>query len=225
MKILIVEDDDTTRELIKKSLSEENYELLDSGSPVAGLKILSTEKPEIIILDIILPEIDGLGVCQIVRKYPEKYGNPYILMLTAKKDEEDIVKGLESGADDYIKKPFSSKELIARLKAVSRRTSRTSEKITKYMNLLINSEKQIVTDENGNGIDLYKKEYDLLVYLVSNKGIILTRENIFENIWEGIFIPGDRTVDNYVWKLKTKIPAIAEHLKSVRGMGYKLDRE
>lgn len=225
MKLLIIEDDEITREMIVKTLQNEVQQIFDSGSPVEALKIMKQEKPDFIILDIMLPEIDGYGVCQIVRRYPDSYGNPFILMLTSKNGEEDIVKGLEYGADDYLKKPFGYKELAARVKAIARRKERETGTALLYDGYVIDCEKYIVTDnENGEAIELFKKEIELFIYMVKNKGIVLTREAIFENVWEGVYLPGDRTVDNYIWKLKSKLTKIADKFKSVRGMGYKLEK-
>lgn len=225
MKLLIIEDDEITREMIVKTLKNEAEHIFDSGRPVEALKIIKQEKPDFIILDIILPEIDGFGVCQIIRKYPDSYGNPFILMLTSKNGEEDIIKGLDAGADDYIKKPFSYKELTARVKAIARRKERDTGNSVIYDTYVIDTEKNVITDSsNGEPVELFKKEIELFIYMVKNKGIVLTRENIFENVWDEFYVQGDRTVDNYIWKLKSKLTKISDKIKSVRGMGYKLEK-
>ncbi len=225
MKVLIIEDDNTVRKIIKESLKGNNFDIFDTSNPVEGLKILKDEKIEFIILDIILPDIDGFGVCKIIRQYPKKYGNPFILMLTTKKEENDVLKGLEYGADDYMKKPFSYKELIARINAIRRRNERTVDIILKYAEIIIDTEKEIVYNSKDNlPIELFRKEYDLLLYMVKNQGIVLTRENIFQNAWDEIYYEGNRAIDNYIWKLKLKVPEIAEKIQTIRGMGYKLEK-
>lgn len=225
MKLLIVEDDDIMRNMIKKSLDSKLYEIIETGKSVDALEIIKKDNPDIIILDIGLPEIDGFSTCQIIRKYPEKYGNPFILMLTSKSEEKDVIKGLKCGADDYLKKPFSGHELKARVESVIRRKEREKSSACVYQNLIVDIDKKLVFDsKTGEAIELFRKEFELLVYLIQNSGIVMTREHVYETVWGSEFIQGDRTIDNYVWKLKAKIPVLEERLKSIRGMGYKLEK-
>lgn len=225
MKLLIVEDDDIMRNMIKKGLNSKLYEIMDTAKSVEALEIIKKESPDIIILDIVLPEIDGFSTCQIIRKYPEKYGNPFILMLTSKSEEKDVVRGLNCGADDYLKKPFGLQELKARIESVIRRKEREKAGACTYKNLIVDIDKKLVFDSStGEGIELFRKEFELLVYFIQNKGIVMTREYVYESIWGSEYIQGDRAIDNYVWKLKSKIPVLEESLKSIRGMGYKLEK-
>lgn len=225
MKIAIIEDDDILRKMVRKYIESKKYEVLENRSSVEGLEMIKREKPDIVILDIILPEIDGFSVCQIIRKYPDKYGNPFVMMLTSKHEEKDVVKGFSCGADDYLKKPFSYAELQARIDSVIKRKERDRSKAYVYKNIVIDIEKDTVLDtDTGEGVELFRKEFEILVYLIQNTGIVLTRENIYEAVWKTEFLQGDRAIDNYIWKLKAKLPVLDEKLKSIRGMGYKLEK-
>lgn len=224
MKILIVEDDKIMRNMLKKSLEKEEFEIIETGNPIEGLKIVKDENPELILLDLIMPEIDGFSFCELVRSFPLKYGNPFIIMLTSKGSEESVLKGLEFGADDYIKKPYSQKELIARINAVMRRGKTIEKDKIIYGDLILDTKMQILSDSRGNFYELYKIEYEIIKHLIINQGLVLTRENIYSEIWKEEFVSGNRTVDNYIWKVKKKVDYLNERILSFRGVGYKLEK-
>lgn len=224
MRILIVEDDKIVRTTVKKSLLKEGFDIIDTGNPVEALKILKEEQFDLILLDLILPEIDGYSFCEIVKTFPSKYGNPAIIMLTSKDSVDSVLKGLEFGADDYVKKPFDQKELTARIKAVLRRGKTPKKKKIVYGDLILDIETENLSDSSARVYELYKMEYELLKYLFLNQGIVLSREKIYQEIWHDEYIQGNRAVDNYMWKLKKKIEILNDKIKSCRGRGYILEK-
>lgn len=224
MKILVVEDDQEIRNLIKYFLQKENFTVFETENGMEGLKIAREQKPDLIILDIMLPGLDGINVCSMIRGMPDKYGEPLIIMTTAKTETDDVLNGLGTGADDYMKKPFDPRELIMRVKTLLRRANKEISKKYSFGTITIDDEKHLVT-ENEVEIDLSKKEYDLLLYFIKNRGIILTRDKILNHVWESNYYSGDRTVDVYIGKLRDKIPSFAEGIKTVKGVGYKLDEK
>lgn len=219
MNILIVEDEKITRELIKNLLIKD-YSVFEANNSVTCFDLLQKNEIDLVILDIMLPGADGFFICQEIRKKEELYGAPLILMLTSKTQTEDLVQALNLGADDYLKKPFDNRELQSRIIALIRRKVGFS-KLYKYEAIEIDTEKLIVKDM-GNEIDFSRKEYELLLYFVINKGIVLSREKLLEKIWKIEFYEGNRTVDTYVKQLRKKIPILEEKLLSIRGFGYKL---
>lgn len=219
MNILIVEDEIITRNLIKELLGKE-YKIYEAATSYDCFEILLKNSIDLIILDIILPGNDGLFICNQIRKKSKEYGNPLILMLTSKDSTEDLVAGIESGADDYLKKPFDNRELLSRIVALFRRKTGFSL-IYKYGNIVIDTDK-IVVKEKEEKIELSKKEYELLLYMVINRGIVLSREKLLEKIWGLSFYEGNRTVDTYIKQLRKKIKTLEENIVSVRGFGYKL---
>lgn len=219
MNILIVEDEKITRELIKNLLIKE-YAVFEANNSASCFEVLKNNEIDLVILDIMLPGADGFFICQEVRKKEEVYGAPLILMLTSKTQTEDLVQALTIGADDYLKKPFDNRELLSRIVALIRRKVGFS-KAYKYETIEIDTEKLTVKD-NGFEIDFSRKEYELLLYFIINKGIVLSREKLLEKIWKVEFYEGNRTVDTYVKQLRKKIPLLEDKLLSIRGFGYKL---
>lgn len=219
MNILIVEDEKITRELIKNLLINE-YTVFEANNSASCFEVLKNNEIDLIILDIMLPGADGFFICQEIRKKEKIYGSPLILMLTSKTQTEDLVQALTMGADDYLKKPFDNRELLSRIVALIRRKVGFS-KIYKYETIEVDTEKLIVKDSEAE-IDFSRKEYELLLYFIINKGIVLSREKLLEKIWKVEFYEGNRTVDTYVKQLRKKIPLLDEKLLSIRGFGYKL---
>lgn len=219
MNILVVEDEKITRELIKNLLIKD-YEVYEANNSASCFEILKSNKIDLVVLDIMLPGADGFFICKEIRSKEEKYGNPLILMLTSKTQTEDLVQALTIGADDYLKKPFDNRELQSRIVALIRRKIGFS-KLYKYETIEIDTEKLIVKDE-GKEIELSRKEYELLLYFIINKGIVLSREKLLEKIWKVEFYEGNRTVDTYVKQLRKKIPVLEKKMESIRGFGYKL---
>ena len=222
MNILIVEDEKITRNLIRELLEKE-YKVYEASNSAECFEILLKNSIDLIILDVILPGTDGIYICSQIRKKEEEYGTPFILMLTSKNSTEDLVMGIESGADDYLKKPFDNRELISRIVALFRRKTGFA-KIYRYKEIVIDSEKMEVK-ESGNLVELSKKEYELLLYMVINSGITLSRNKLMEKIWGIEYFEGNRTVDTYMKQLRRKIKSIEESIVSIRGFGYKLEKE
>ncbi len=229
-KILVVEDDLTLQETLVYNLSHQGYTVATAADGNSAVEKARTEKPDLILLDIMLPGMDGFEVCRVVRK---ELITP-ILMLTARDDEIDRVVGLEVGADDYLTKPFSMRELIARVKALLRRsrliqesssTKRTEKKSYTYNNLYINQERREVKI-NDSILELKPKEYDLLIYFAENKGHVLSREQMLEDVWGWDYFGDSRTVDVHVRWLREKIeddPANPQRIITVRSAGYRFD--
>ncbi len=220
--ILIIEDDRDIVELLKHYLEKENFVLKDAPDGFSGLKRAKAENFDLIILDIMLPEMDGLEVCKELRGDPKTASVP-IIMLTAKTEEIDKIVGLELGADDYVTKPFSPKELVARVKALLRRAERRPEKerIYHYGRLTLDLSKHEVVF-NNKPIELTSKEFDLLECLLRSKGRVLSRDYLMDEVWGYDYYGGMRTVDVHIRRLREKIPALSESIQTVKNLGYKL---
>ena len=230
-KILIVEDDETLQSALKYNLTKEGYMVLTASDGLQALDITRREKPDLLILDLMLPKIDGLEVCRILRK---EMIVP-ILMLTARADEIDKIIGLEVGADDYMTKPFSMRELTARVRAMLRRTHMIQESAeqegsgiqanVRSGNLEIDPARHLVTVE-GKLVNLNPKEFDLLFFLVRNKSQVFNRDTLLAKVWDYDYAGDTRTVDVHMRWLREKIeinPEMPAHLITVRGVGYKFE--
>jgi two-component system alkaline phosphatase synthesis response regulator PhoP len=224
MKILVVEDDPEIRTLIAYFLKKEKYEVEICDNGLDALKILNKFEPNLIVLDLMLPHLDGMSFTDMVRSMPEKYGNPYIIMLTAKTEVEDVLKGLDTGADDYMKKPFDPRELLLRIKKLLGRNEKKNKVILNYKDITIDKDKYSIM-ENDEERELSKKEFDLLLYLIENKGIVLSREKILNKVWNSNYYSGDRSVDVYISKIREKIKSISPYIKTIKGVGYRLEEE
>ena len=222
-KILIIEDERDIAEAIEYNLEKENFKVSKTYDGLIGLKKAKTSLPDLIILDLMLPSIDGFEICKILKKNPQTNNIP-IIMLTAKSTEMDKILGLELGADDYITKPFSMRELIVRVKTVLKRygkKEKQAEKTLKFPHLEIDSEKHEVK-VFGKPVDLTAKEFVLLRYLAENKGRAISREKLLDAVW-GIDVAIEtRTVDVHVRKLREKLgKTISSYILTLRGVGYK----
>lgn len=221
-RVLVVDDDINICELIRLYLEKEGYEVLTVYNGKAGLDTFADSAPHIVILDIMLPAIDGWQVCREIRKI----SNIPIIMLTAKGETFDKVLGLELGADDYIVKPFEPKELVARVKAVLRRYERKDFDVREivFPNLVINKSTYVVK-LNGKELELPPKELELLYFLASNPNKVFTREQLLEHVWGFDFYGDSRTVDVHIKRLREKIdiPDQVWQLKTVWGVGYKFE--
>lgn len=202
--------------------------MLNSGFTVEGFdnskelyNALGTNLPVLIILDIMLPGEDGLNILKKIRQTPNYKYIP-VIMVTAKTSEIDAVKGLDMGADDYITKPFGVMELISRIKAVLRRTQTQKVNTVSLDEITIDEERHIVYI-NGEQVELTYKEYEILKLLIINKGIVLTRDRLMENIWGYDFEQGNRTVDVHIQSLRKKLGPSGDHIKTIRHVGYKID--
>ena len=228
-KILVVEDDTTLQDILKYNLEKEGFEVVTVGDGVKALEKSRAEKPSIIILDIMLPNMDGYEVCRILRS---EMTVP-VLMLTAKAGEIDKVVGLELGADDYMTKPFSVRELIARVRALLRRSSMTGETIEikesatlKSGNMEVNIDRHEASID-GNKLELSPKEFELLAYLIKHKGKVYSREFLLKEIWGYDYYGDSRTIDVHMRWLRKKIEVDPDHprrLITLRGIGYKFEQ-
>ena len=225
-KVLIVEDDANLLEAVKYNLRKEGYDVLAAADGEAALSSARREKPSLLILDIMLPKLNGFEVCRILRKET----TVPILMLTAKADETDKIVGLEIGADDYMTKPFSMRELMARVRAMLRRSKMAEVPaagpvIIKISDIEIDTARHSVSLA-GKELELSPKEYDLLVFLAGNKGLVFSRDQLLEKVWGYDFAGDTRTVDVHIRWLRQKIEKDAgrpQYLLTVRGAGYKLE--
>ncbi|WP_459130205.1 response regulator transcription factor [Guggenheimella bovis] len=222
-KILIIEDQASIVELIQYNLEMENYEVDSASDGEMGLRMLKSKEYDLLLLDLMLPKIDGIALTNILRKQPEFKKLP-IIMLTAKSTELDKVLGLEIGADDYMTKPFSIRELIARVKAMLRRTEGdevAEKKIIEVNGIVINDEEFTVT-KDGELIELTLKEFLLLKFLAENRGKVLTRSFLLDKIWGYEYVGETRTVDVHIRHLRAKLADDEDLIKTVRGIGYKM---
>lgn len=217
--ILIVEDEERMRKLISAYLKKDGYKTLEAKDGSEAIKIFNSEEITLIILDIMMPLIDGFDVCKYIRK---NSGVP-IIILTAKAEEDDKLLGYELGADDYITKPFSPKILVAKTKALLKRYHGESESNNiDFHGISINELSHEVKIDN-NEIYLSPKEFDLLLYFIKNRGIVLSRNKILDGVW-GMDYYGDlRTVDTHIKRLREKLMDKAHLISTVRGSGYKLE--
>jgi two-component system alkaline phosphatase synthesis response regulator PhoP len=220
-KIVVIEDDADIAGLVEHYLTAEGFRVSLAADGAEGFKRVKTTPPDLVILDLMLPGMDGLDVCKALRAAPVTAAVP-ILILTAKGEESDKVIGLELGADDYLTKPFSPKELVARVKALLRRKSRQdTTTLYTYRELTLDREKHEVTLK-GKGVTLTAKEFALLQQLLENPGRVLTRQVLLDRVWGYQADVTTRTVDVHVRRLREKIPLLTEAIITVKTLGYKL---
>lgn len=219
--IYFLEDDNSINEAILYSLKNSGFEVKGFNRPSDFWKAMDEEIPDLVLLDIMLPEEDGLSILRKLRNNSET-AKISVIMVTAKDSEYDKIIGLDSGADDYMTKPFSMMELISRIKALLRRTQNNSvNKEIKIGNLSVNPEKHLV-NAAGKNITLTYKEYQLLLHLMQNKGIVFSREKLLNKIWGYDFDGENRTVDVHIRTLRTKLGECGAMIETVRGFGYKI---
>ena len=223
-KILIVEDDPNILEALKYNLAKEGYDTLTSIDGTQAVEAARATKPDLIILDIMLPKMSGFEVCRILRKEMDVP----IIMLTARDDEIDKVTGLDLGADDYMTKPFSMRELMARVRAMLRRMEVKTvipETVAKFGDLEIDTSHHVIT-RAGVTLNLSPKEFDLLVFLAANKSLVFSRDQLLEKVWGYEYTGDTRTIDVHIRWLREKIENNSEEPKrliTVRGVGYKFE--
>lgn len=224
--ILVIEDEKNIIELLKYNLEKEGYRVHAAPNGEEGLKRALQEKPDLIILDLMLPEMDGLEVCKTLRQNPTTAGTP-IIMLTAKSEELDKVVGLELGADDYVTKPFSPKELLARIKAVLRRQRTPSlTRLLKAGAIEMDTDKHLVTLKR-KPVTLTSKEYDLLKALMEAQGRVLSRERLLEQVWQydrALHIE-TRTIDMHIRQLRKKLKEESQRILTVKNVGYRMEMD
>jgi two-component system alkaline phosphatase synthesis response regulator PhoP len=222
-KILIVEDERDILQLVKLYLEKEGFRTVAATTGTEGLKLVKSDKPDLMVLDLMLPEMDGLEVCKRVRSAPETATLP-IIMLTAKAEESDTIIGLELGADDYVTKPFSPKTLVARVKALFRRLERSPDGAAvsyRYGPLTMDLARHEVS-VGDQQIPLTAKEFGLLEHLLKHPGRVLTRDVLLNAVWGYDYFGTTRTVDVHIRRLKQKLPLLEDAIVSVKSLGYKL---
>ena len=221
-KILIIEDEPDMVLGLKDNFEFEGYEVLTASDGVAGLERARSQKPDAIILDIMLPRLSGLEVCKALRS--EGFSAP-IVMLTARGQEIDKVVGLELGADDYVTKPFSIRELLARVRAILRRTDGTKKRLSRYRFSDVELDFEAYRAKKaGETLDLSPREFELLRYLIERKGETVTRDKLLEDVWGYESYPSTRTVDTHIAKLRAKIGDSGSEprwILTIHGVGYK----
>ena len=222
-KILLIEDDPAVSEGLKESFRQEHFEVLTASNGDDGFKMAKTEKADLILLDLVLPDIDGTDICRGLRS--EGIQTP-VIMLTGRKEEIDKIIGLEIGADDYVTKPFNIKELILRVKAILRRVDDYKSKVTKnfkFADIEVDFKKMEIK-RNEEIITLSVMEMKVLKYLIKKKGEVVTRDDLLNDVWGYDVYPTIRTVDNYILSLRKKIeddPAEPKHILTIYKAGYK----
>ena len=222
IKILVVDDESRMRKLIKDFLSKEGYHILEAADGVEALDAFyENQDIALMILDVMMPRLDGWAVCREVRKN----SNMPIMMLTARSEERDELKGFELGVDEYIAKPFSPKILVARVSALLKRSKGSiAEPVINAGGIEIDKTAHIVRID-GQEIELSVKEFELLVYFVENQKIALNRERILNNVWNYDYFGDARTIDTHVKKLRSKLGEKGNYIKTIWGMGYKFEVE
>ena len=218
--ILIVDDEERMRKLIKDFLKQKNYNTIEAADGEEALKIFAENENKIrlILLDVMMPKLDGWSVLRQIRQTSKVP----IIMLTARGEEQDELFGFELGVDEYISKPFSPKILVARVEAILKRTSGDSKEVKDYGGIKIDNQGRTVSVD-GKNIELSLREYELLVYLVENQGIALSRDKILNNVWNYDYYGDSRTIDSHIKKIRHKPGKKGKYIETIRGIGYKFE--
>jgi len=220
LKILIVDDEPDILEFLRYNLEKESFTVYSASDGPSGLEEAKKQQPDLILLDVMMPGMDGIEVCSELRR-DENFENTIIAFLTARNEDYSQIMGLENGADDYIAKPIRPRVLIARLKALLRRTKvDEGGKVITVRDLEIKMD-EIAVYKDGVPIKLVKKEFELLVLLTSRPGKVFSRDEIFRKVWGADLIVGERTIDVHIRKLREKIGS--DYISTVKGIGYKFD--
>ncbi len=221
LKVLVVDDEERMRKLISDFLKIKGYETVEAGDGEEAIDVFFADKEiALIILDVMMPKMDGWEVLKTVREHSKVP----VIMLTARTEETDELKGFEYGADEYISKPFSPKILVARVEAILRRSGVNQDEVVRVGGIEVDKSAHSVKID-GKEIELSFKEYELLLYFIENKGIALSREKILNNVWNYDYFGDARTIDTHVKKLRAKMGAKGDYIKTVWGMGYKFEVE
>ena len=218
--VLIVDDESRMRKLIKDFLMQKNYKILEAGDGEEALRIFqeNEEKISVILLDVMMPKLDGWSVLRQIRQTSKVP----IIMLTARGEEQDELFGFELGVDEYISKPFSPKILVARVEAILKRTNKSEKEVKDYDGIEIDKEGRTVKVD-GKPVELSLREYELLVYLVENENIALSRDKILNYVWNYDYYGDSRTIDSHIKKIRHKLGKKGKNIKTIRGVGYKFE--
>ena len=218
--ILIVDDESRMRKLIKDFLAAKGYNILEAEDGEKALQVFeeNSEKLSLILLDVMMPKLDGWSVLRQIRQTSKVP----IIMLTARGEEQDELFGFELGVDEYISKPFSPKILVARVEAILKRTQGNSKEVKDYGGIEIDKDGRTVTVD-GKVLELSLREYELLVYLVENENIALSRDKILNNVWNYDYYGDSRTIDSHIKKIRHKLGKRGKYIKTMRGVGYKFE--
>lgn len=216
MKLLIVDDEVLIRDVIKEYCLNENYDVCEASNGLDALEIINKENIDLIILDIMMPKLDGFSLCKQI-----KDKNIPIIILSARTDEFDKLMGFDLGIEDYVTKPFSPKELMARIKVILKRNNSVKNQFV-YKDLVVDFKAHTISI-NHEYLKFTPKEYDLLVYFINNENIALSRETLLDKIWGYSFFGDDRTVDTHVKMLRNTLGEYRDLIVTVRGMGYKFE--
>ncbi len=222
LKILVVDDESRMRKLVRDFLVKNQYEVLEAGDGEEAMEIFFAQKDiSLVVLDVMMPKMDGWQVCREIRSYSKVP----IIMLTARTDERDELQGFQLGVDEYISKPFSPKILVARIEAILRRTNQTArEAVLSCGGISLDKAAHLVMID-GETVELSYKEFELLAYFMENKGIALSREKILNNVWNYDYFGDARTIDTHVKKLRSKMGEKGDLIRTIWGMGYKLEED
>ena len=220
LKILVVDDESRMRKLVKDFLTKKGFTVIEAGDGEEAVdKFFEVKDIALIILDVMMPKMDGWQVCREIRQYSKVP----IIMLTAKSDEKDELQGFDLGVDEYITKPFSPKILVARVEAILRRSNVLAADDTMEAGGIEMNKAAHEVLIDGKSVELSYKEFELLAYFMSNQGVALSRERILNNVWNYDYFGDARTIDTHVKKLRSKLGAKGEYIKTIWGMGYKFE--
>ena len=223
MTLLVVDDESRIRELIRKYALFEGYQVEEAADGMEAVNLCRIHTYDLIIMDVMMPELDGFSACREIRKSSQVP----VIMLSARGEEYDRIHGFELGVDDYVVKPFSPRELMMRVSAILKRSGRSDEHakdVVTVGNLTVDFTARLVT-LGGETLDLSPKEYDLLFYMVRNRGIALTREKLIAEVWGYDFFGDDRTLDTHIKLLRRRLGGMADRITTLRGVGYRFEKE
>jgi two-component system alkaline phosphatase synthesis response regulator PhoP len=219
-KILLVDDEPDILEFISYNLTKEGFEVFTSGNGKDAIRLAQLERPQLIILDVMMPDLDGIETCRVIREIPEMK-DVLIAFLTARNEDYSQIAGFDAGADDYINKPIKPRVLVSRVKALLRRKGNVQEEEVMDVNgFMIDREKYLIVKDNVQ-INLPKKEFELIALLASRPGKVFTREDILKNVWGDDVVVGDRTIDVHIRKLREKLGDA--YIRTIKGVGYKFE--
>ena len=218
--VMIVDDESRMRKLVKDFLLQKNFKVIEAENGEVAIDLFEERKDKIdlILLDVMMPKFDGWSVLRKIRQT----SNVPVIMLTARGEEQDELFGFELGVDEYIAKPFSPKILVARVEALLNRTRAKKENKTDYAGIVVDYDGRTVSCD-GKNIELSLREYELLTYLLENKGIALSREKILNNVWNYDYYGDSRTIDSHIKKIRHKLGKKGKYIKTIRGVGYKFE--